>query len=41
PPVPNEEIMTAKRIGLGVKAGEWAERPWRFYRKDSLFVTPG
>ncbi|MCX8212398.1 MAG: DNA-3-methyladenine glycosylase [Lewinella sp.] len=40
-PVPDEEIMTAKRIGLGVKAGEWAERPWRFYRKDSLFVTPG
>jgi len=40
-PVPTEEVIAAKRIGLGVKAGEWAERPWRFYRKDSVFVTPG
>lgn len=41
PPVPKEEVIAATRIGLGVKAGEWADRPWRFYRKDSLFVSPG
>ena len=41
PPPPDEEIAAAPRIGLGVKAGEWANRPWRFYRKGSLFVTPG
>lgn len=41
PPVPAAEVLTAKRIGLGVKAGEWAEQPWRFYRKGSIFVTPG
>jgi hypothetical protein len=41
PPVPEEEIIAAKRIGLGVKAEEWAERPWRFYREGSIFITPG
>ena len=40
-PVPEEEIVAARRIGLGVKAGEWADRPWRFYRKGSVFVSPG
>jgi DNA-3-methyladenine glycosylase len=41
PAVPDEEIVAAKRIGLGVKAEEWAERPWRFYLRNSTFVTPG
>ncbi len=41
PPISKEEVVAATRIGLGVKAGEWAARPWRFYRKDSLFVSPG
>lgn len=39
-PVADDELIAAKRIGLGVKAGAWADRPWRFYRKDSAFVTP-
>lgn len=41
PPVPVEKVVAATRIGLGVKAGEWADRPWRFYRKGSIFVSPG
>lgn len=38
--VPEEEIVADQRIGLGVTAGEWAAKPWRFHRKGSIFVTP-
>ncbi|TXF88469.1 DNA-3-methyladenine glycosylase [Neolewinella aurantiaca] len=41
PPVTKDGIVATKRIGLGVKAGEWAEKPWRFHLKGSPFVTPG
>lgn len=34
------DVVADQRIGLGVTAGEWAAKPWRFYRKDSIFVTP-
>ena len=39
-PLPPEEIVASPRIGLGVLAGEWATRPWRFTRRGSPYVTP-
>lgn len=38
--VPDEDIVADQRIGLGVTAGLWAAKPWRFHRKESIFVTP-
>jgi DNA-3-methyladenine glycosylase len=32
------EIVSTTRIGIAY-AGEWAERPWRFYLRDSLQVS--
>ena len=32
------DIVQAKRIGIDY-AGEWAEKPWRFYIKNNLFVS--
>ena len=33
-------IVTAKRIGLNEKRyGLWALKPWRFYLKDSIYVS--
>jgi len=38
--VQEEAILADRRIGLGVTAGEWAAKPWRFSLKSSIFVTP-
>lgn len=32
------QIMASPRIGVDY-AGEWAQRPWRFYLRDSRFVS--
>lgn len=37
-PVAPEEIMAAPRIGIAY-AGEWADRPWRFFLKGNPFVS--
>jgi len=33
-----EEIASGKRIGIDY-AEEFAEKPWRFWAKDNLFVS--
>jgi len=38
PPVPNENIVETTRIGVDY-AGEWKNRPWRFYIKRNIFVS--
>ena len=35
---PRPRIARSARIGVGY-AGEWARRPWRFYDKDSAYVS--
>jgi DNA-3-methyladenine glycosylase len=35
---PNDEIAAGKRIGIDY-AGEYAEKPWRFWVKNSNFVS--
>jgi DNA-3-methyladenine glycosylase len=35
---PAQEIKTSPRIGVGY-AGEWAERPWRFYIPGNRWVS--
>jgi DNA-3-methyladenine glycosylase len=37
-PVRTARIARAKRIGVDY-AGEWAQRPWRFYDRESPFVS--
>lgn len=37
-PVPTVRIARATRIGVDY-AGEWAQRPWRFYDRESPFVS--
>jgi DNA-3-methyladenine glycosylase len=37
-PVPAVRIARAARIGVDY-AGEWARRPWRFYDRESPFVS--
>jgi DNA-3-methyladenine glycosylase len=36
---PAVKVATSKRIGIDY-AGEWAEKPWRFYDPNSPFVSP-
>jgi len=38
PPVPKEDIVETTRIGVDY-AGEWKNRPWRFYIKRNIFVS--
>ena len=38
PPPPAERIVAGRRIGVDY-AGEWAERPWRFFLADSPHVS--
>lgn len=35
---PSVEVAASKRIGIDY-AGEWADKPWRFYDPDSPFVS--
>jgi DNA-3-methyladenine glycosylase len=37
-PIPKEDIVEAKRIGVDY-AGEWKDRPWRFYLRGNSFVS--
>lgn|GEM_PF-2154949 len=37
---PEDDIVADQRIGLGVTAGDWAAKPWRFSLNNSPFVTP-
>ena len=36
--VKKTQIVAAKRIGIDY-AGSWADKPWRFFIKDNLFVS--
>jgi DNA-3-methyladenine glycosylase len=38
PPVPREDVAETKRVGVDY-AGEWKNRPWRFYIKGNKFVS--
>lgn len=38
PPVPTQRIVVAKRIGVAY-AGEWAQKPLRFYERDNPHVS--
>lgn len=38
PSVQSEQIMARPRIGVGY-AGEWAQKPLRFYDKNSQFIS--
>jgi len=38
PPVPKEEIVETTRVGVDY-AGEWKNKPWRFYVKGNRFVS--
>ncbi len=38
PPVPREEIVETTRVGVDY-AGEWKNKPWRFYIKGNRFVS--
>jgi len=37
-PVPKEEIVETTRVGVSY-AGEWKNKPWRFYIKGNRFVS--
>jgi DNA-3-methyladenine glycosylase len=40
PPAPSRRPRIARSERIGVEyAGEWARRPWRFYDKDSAYVS--
>lgn len=36
--IKKSQIVVSKRIGIDY-AGIWAEKPWRFYLKDNIFVS--
>jgi len=36
--IKKSQIVASKRIGIDY-AGSWADKPWRFYLKDNLFVS--
>ncbi len=38
PTIPESDIMEAARVGVDY-AGEWKNKPWRFYIKESSFVS--
>jgi DNA-3-methyladenine glycosylase len=38
PPLPQGNIVETKRIGVDY-AGEWKNRPWRFYIEGNKFVS--
>jgi DNA-3-methyladenine glycosylase len=38
PPIPKESIIETKRVGVDY-AGEWKNKPWRFYIKGNSFVS--
>jgi DNA-3-methyladenine glycosylase len=38
PPVPKEDIVETTRVGVDY-AGEWKNRPWRFYIKRNHYVS--
>ncbi|MFK8164830.1 MAG: DNA-3-methyladenine glycosylase [Lewinella sp.] len=39
PKVPASQIVATPRIGIGYAGAPWVNKPWRFYRKDSTFVS--
>ncbi len=36
--IPADQIGSSPRIGIGY-AGEWVQKPWRFYVRDNPFVS--
>jgi DNA-3-methyladenine glycosylase len=39
PAVPASQIIATPRIGIGYAGEPWVNKPWRFYRKGSRFVS--
>jgi len=39
PPIPDADVATGPRIGLNSVPEPWKSMPWRFYVRDSLFVS--
>jgi DNA-3-methyladenine glycosylase len=39
PPIPDDDIVIGSRIGLNSVPEPWRSIPWRFYVRDSLFVS--
>jgi DNA-3-methyladenine glycosylase len=39
PAVPPSQVVAPPRIGIGYAGDPWVSKPWRFYRKDSRFVS--
>jgi DNA-3-methyladenine glycosylase len=39
PVVPPSQVIATPRIGIGYAGVPWVSKPWRFYRKDSRFVS--
>ncbi len=40
-PIPTTRVARSARIGCETAPAPWDLMPWRFYEKDSRFVTPG
>lgn len=39
PPVEASEIVATPRIGINYAGAPWVEKPWRFYRRNTPFVS--
>lgn len=39
PAVASSQIIATPRIGIGYSGVPWVSKPWRFYHKDSQFVS--
>ncbi|WP_020570619.1 DNA-3-methyladenine glycosylase [Neolewinella persica] len=39
PEVPPSQLIATPRIGIGYAGEPWTSKAWRFYRKDSRFVS--
>ncbi len=38
-PIPATELVATPRVGIDYAGEPWASKPWRFYRKDSAYVS--
>ena len=38
-PLPPDQVGDARRVGIDYAGEPWVSKPWRFYRKDSAYVS--